>query len=398
MQAGIPLFDVADGEITQDHDVIARVIRGGHDDNCVIISSSQQGGRDPETGIGMPVTQKDVAERAGVTRSVVSHVMHGSGQTIRVNPETAARVRKAAEEMGYQPSALARSFRRQRTSQIGLLPGDGTPMLRFDDGTRYFASLMDGIVEGAFRHQYTLGLCPDLFGPSPESAMADGRFDGFIWYRTFPPVRNEWLKHFDVPIVVIHSKAAAFENRFPTVICDNEQGIRLALEHLASLGHRRISFAYDGQSSFTESFIRADAFLAHGRQMGLDVALVDVHVNGWKPGACYEHFIDYFDRRPLDTALIAHGEQYAIDAMEVAKSRGMRVPDDFSVIGFDSTRYCEYQAPPLTAISQPLVSIGNLAVDLLIQWIDGKKPDPLENVLPCGLDIRGSTGPAARRV
>ncbi len=139
----------------------------------------------------MPVTQKDVAARSGVTRSVVSHVMHGVGDTIRVNPETAARVRQVAEEMGYQASMLARNFRRQKTMQIGLLHGDGFPMLKFDGDSRYFASLMDGIVQGSFANGYTLGLCPDLFGQTPERAMADGRFDGFIWYSTFPSERNE---------------------------------------------------------------------------------------------------------------------------------------------------------------------------------------------------------------
>jgi len=74
----------------------------------------------------------------------------------------------------------------------------------------------------------------------------------------------------------------------------------------------------------------------------------------------------------------------------------MRIPEDFSVVGFDSTSFCDYQTPPLTAISQPLPAMGELAVDLLVQLIDGKKPDPLEHMLPCGLDVRCSTGPAPR--
>ena len=138
--------------------------------------------------------------------------MHGSGATIRVNPATAERVRKVAEEMGYQPSALARSFRRQKTSQIGMLPGDGTPMLRFDDTTRYFASLMDAYHRrgGIQAPVHTRVVSGSVRPFARKCDGSDGRFDGFIWYRTFPLVRNEWLKQFEAPIVVIHSKAAAF--------------------------------------------------------------------------------------------------------------------------------------------------------------------------------------------
>ena len=343
----------------------------------------------------MATTQKDVAARAGVSRGIVSKVMHGGGLTIRVNPQTAERVRQVASELGYQPSALARNFRRQRTGQIGLMHGDGYSMFKFESGSRYFASLMDGIVHGAFKHRYTLGLCPDLFGPSPESAMSDGRFDGFIWYRSFPSAKNEErLKRCSAPIVFVHSRAAAWDDRFPTVICDNDQGIRLALEHLATLGHRRIAFAYEGAASFTESVIRSDAFLSHGARMGLEVHTIDGHVDAFGNRAQYAGIRNYLAQNQRATAIIAQNEQYAVDIMGLAKESGLGVPNDLSVVGFDSTAFCDHQTPPLTAISQPLHLIGETAVDLLVQWIEGHIPDPLERLLPCGLDVRGSTGPA----
>ncbi len=342
----------------------------------------------------MAVTQKDVADKAGVTRAVVSKVMHGGGGTIRVNPETADRVRKVAIMLGYQPNAFARNFRSQRTRQIGLLHGDGFPMLKFDGVTNYFASLMDGIVEGAFKHGYTLGLCPDLFGPTPESALGDGRFDGFIWYSTYPSEANfERLRGCESPIVLIHSRAATFGNRVPTVICDNDQGIRLALEHLADLGHRRVSFLYDGFDTFTESRIRCDAFLSNCRRMGLDSKLVDAHEAPCGTRQRLAGLGAYFANCPNETALIAHSDEYGVDAMRIAEGAGLRVPQDFSVVGFDSTSACNYQTPPLTAVAQPLVQIGEVAVDLLVEFMEGRLPDPPERVLPCRLDVRGSTGP-----
>ena len=79
--------------------------------------------------------------------------------------------------------------------------------------------------------------------------------------------------------------------------------------------------------------------------------------------------------------------------MRVAKEAGMSIPDDFSVIGFDSTSYCNYQNPPLTAIYQPLPAMGEFAVDILVDLIEGNRPDSIENLLPCRLDVRGSTAP-----
>ncbi len=199
--------------------------------------------------------------------------------------------------------------------------------------------------------------------------------------------------------MILHSTAETFGNRFPTVICDNELGIRLALEHLASLGHRRISFAFDRDFLYSEAALRRDAFLKVGREMGLELALVDVRADGEgfrSPMRSISGLPGYFASKPKETALIAHGEFYAVEAMEAAKASGLRVPEDFSVVGFDSTAYCNCTCPQLTAISQPLVDMGEMAVNLLVQWINGNKPDPLEHVLPCGLDVRSSTARAPK--
>lgn len=336
----------------------------------------------------MAVTQKDVAELAGVTRGVVSHVLHGGQGTIRVSEETAARVRRIAEEMGYQPNAYARNFRQRRTGMVGVLHGFGFPRLRFDDGSRYFAALMDGVIDGAFARGYTVGMCPQLYGPSQASAMADGRFDGFIWYSTNPsPENEERIRRSSSPLVLIHTQAAEYDNKFPTVLCDNAQGMRLGLEHLAEWGHRRVAYLYEGDTAFRESGIRRDAFLRIGKEMDLETRVVDVLPNS----AGLDAFIQSDIR---ETAIIAQGEQLAVDAMTLAQRRGIRVPEDLSVVGFDSTVFCEAQTPRLTAIAQPLVAIGCRAAEILADLIEGRFEGPVETVLPCGFDIRSSTGPA----
>ena len=337
----------------------------------------------------MAVTQKDVAQRAGVTRSVVSRVLHGGADTVRVSPETAERVRRVAAEMGYLTDP-SRVVREPRTGMIGILQGDGLERLRFS-ANAYIASLMDGIVDGAFTHGYTVGLCPELLGANPDGAMADGRFDGFVWYSTFgTQAIEEYIKRCASPVVLLHADAKTFDNRFPTVICDNDTGIRLAVDHLAELGHQYIGFIFDGRLRNSESAERGELLFEAAQERGIEVEFIDLG-----PG---EAALDaYFRKGPRETAIVGHSEAYAADAMNAARRHGFRVPEDISFVGFDSTAFCNYQSPALTAISQPLEEMGITAVDLLVDLIDGTAPANIETVLPCGFDVRASTAPPPLR-
>ncbi len=336
----------------------------------------------------MRPTQKDVAAKAGVTRAVVSRVLHGGASTVRVGEATAARVRAAAQELGYHPNVSARNLKRRRTGMIGVLHGDGFPRMRLNGGPRYFAALMDGIVEGAFELGYTVGLCPQLFSQTPEDAMADGRFDGLVWYSTWPSEANiARLRSCSVPIAIVHSHARDFDGRFPTAICDNAGGIRLALEHLAELGHRRVAYAYDAEFLFGEARLRRDAFLEIAPTLGMLPSLIDVR--GDRSG-----LRDYLALPPAHSAIVAQNEDLAASIVRGLQAHGVAVPTEVSVVGFDSTDFCDLVSPRLTAISQPLSSLGRRAVQMLSETIDGGRPTPFENVFPCGLDVRASTSRA----
>ena len=356
----------------------------------VLSTNSSTQGDGEKTDTAPAVTQERVAQTAGVTRSVVSRVLHGGADTVRVSPETAERVRRVAAEMGYLAQAPAREVRERRTGMIGVLQGDGLARLRFA-GNAYIAALMDGIIDGATAHGYAVGICPQLLGANPDGAMADGRFDGFVWYSTFASnATEEYIKRCAAPIVLLHADAQTFDNRIPTVICDNDKGIQLAVDHLAELGHRRLGFVFDGRLRNSESAERGELLFSHAEERGLEVAFIDIG-----PGA--KALDAYFQDGPQETAIIAHSDDYAADLMNAARRHGLRVPEDVSVVGFDSTAFCDVQSPPLTAISQPLEAMGAKAVDLLVDMIDGKPPARIETVLPCGFDVRASTGPPPAR-
>ena len=334
----------------------------------------------------MAVTIKDIAARAGVTPTVVSHVLHNKAAGIRVSEATAVRVRQAAEDLHYRVNVLARNLRERSTKMIGVLHGVPGTQPRFNAGSRYFAALMDGIVDRAFSLGYSVSLCPQLYSDRPELAMADGRFDGFICYNS-AWANVEMINKCELPVVVVHAKANDFTPHRPSVICDNEQGIDLAGSHQESLGHRHIGFAISEFARVAEGKMREEAFYKALLQRQMETSerecllLVKDHSS-----------IDEFLKRKLrPTAVIAWSDGCAAEIIERADALGLKLPDDLSLVGFDSTSFCRELRPQLTSISQPLVDMGQTAVDLLVQSILGEAIAPPTVIHPCGVDIRGST-------
>ncbi len=334
----------------------------------------------------MPVTLRDVAAKAGVTPTVVSHVLHQRASTVRVSPATAERIRNAAVEMGYRLNVHARNFRTQKTQMIAVVHGMGFDRPIFGRESRYFGCLMDGIIESAFSHGYSVTLCPQLLGDNPADAMSDGRFDGLIWYNTIESVQNEMmLERCRVPLVLIHSERDDYNGRFSTVIADNRQGIGMALDYLREQGHRDIAFAVEGDFPNRESNSRRWHFENEAARRDINSASV---VELGKDLTISEYLLNPRSH----TAVIAYNEGLASWILNHARDLGVNIPEELSVMGFDSTPFCDELRPRLTSISQPLESLGQLAVDALIRRIDAPDEPCSHLVLPCGLDVRDSVG------
>lgn len=338
----------------------------------------------------MAVTLRDVAARAGVSPVVCSRVLHHKAMSIRVSEATAERVRKAASELGYRVNVSARNFRMQKSMMIGIAHGAGFGRPLFNAGSRYFCALMDGMIEGAFAHDYSISLCPLLLNEVPEDAMSDGRFDGLVWYSNVPSKDNrDTLMNCSSPVVAIHSNAAYFDNKFPTVLCDNYQAIGLSVEHLARLGHKRIGFGVDTMHGTTETHARYAAYLDHMRRLGLEPDEMPIEID---PENALD---DYLKAGPRHTAVVTNNDFVGSEFIKKAELYGVRVPQDLSVVGFDSTTFCDELRPRMTSVNQPLYAIGELAIHKLVKLIDGNFSGPMETVLPCGFDVRASTAPLA---
>lgn len=334
---------------------------------------------------------RDVAARAGVSATVVSKVLSGACAGIRVSEATAQRVRYVAEELGYRLNVTAKQFRWRQTLMIGVIHGMGFARPRLQGDSQYFAALMDGLIDGAFHHGYSVALCPKLFGDSPEDAMTDGRFDGLVWYSICPSDDNQkLLERRSVPLVVIHAPVDTVLSSSPGVMCDNDQGVALAVDHLVELGHRRIAFVGETKDGYGELGIRQQAFFRHMQRHGFDVS--EHHVAFIQEGKVE----GLFDSESPFTAAVAVHDGVAALVLAEAERRGVRVPEELSVVGFDSTPFCLCLRPHLTSVSQPLAIMGRRAVDMLVQSIRDETPDPYALVLPCGLDVRDSTMSVAK--
>jgi LacI family transcriptional regulator len=191
-----------------------------------------------------------------------------------------------------------------------------------------------------------------------------------------------------IPIVALNARSPEIPSEAVFVGCDNEGGIFQAVDHLVGLGHRHIAFLNENTEHDTpDCEARREGFrtrmLYHGQPYGPENEL------GWS--WFMPEFSDWWDTHPKTTAIIGWSERCAAQLLGCAKEKGVRVPQELSVVGFDSTPYSEIVSPRLTSVSQPIIEMARTAGETLMQMIAGDRPETSAIVLPCGFDLRDST-------
>ena len=334
----------------------------------------------------MSVTIRDVALAAGVSPMAVSKVLHGRGSNVRVSLEKAEFIKKVAHELNYTPNNVARSLRGGKTKSMALVFDQFGPVAT---GSRYFGHLLDGMTRAAFAQGYAVTLCPELSLNSAYN-IGDGRFDGVIWGKY--QVQSEVIRaasQSGVKVVHLHVPPENPSSPDGTYLCcDNEQGLRLAITHLVELGHRRICFAQESLSARnTEAVIRQQMFLNICRSLELPVSESDVSF--WSYTGTESR--DWL-KSTRHTAVLLRTESLADPLYRHAAELGMNIPEDISVVGFDSTQYCDLLSPGLNSIYQPIEEMAFRAVKILIDLINGTTESGQYILFPCGFDLRSSTG------
>ncbi len=341
----------------------------------------------------MPITIKDIAKRTEVSHSTVSRALHGSPL---IAQDTSERIRQVARELGYLPSAAARSLKTNRSQALGVI------LSSVEDP--FFSEVLQGIEEVAQKACYSLFIAASQHDPEREQAivqaMSEHRVDGvIICSASFKSEQRRQFLTYGVPIVVVNNQAA--EDYRYSIYHDDVDGSRQITQHLLDLGHRRI--AYLGNSSSGRTTLdRLNGFKLAMNAAGKTVADKYIHeVAGGGPTdgiAGVEYFLSLAHR---PTALICYNDMMAIGVLKGLQAAGINVPDDFSVTGFDNIIFSAYTQPPLTTFNQPKRFIGAEAARLVLELLEmptgGDSVEPKVRMLKGQLLIRETTAKPANK-
>jgi LacI family transcriptional regulator len=328
-------------------------------------------------------TMREVAEKAQVSPTTVSHVINN---TRHVSEVVRSRVLAAMHELGYRPNALARSLRRGKTFTIGLiLPDSANP---------FFAEIGRYIEEAAFQSGYNVILCNTEGNYYREQIYVDllikKQVDGLIFVAAGDQSESlRSLLHEEILVVLIDRQVQGVE--VDVVLSDNLQGGYLATKHLLELGHTRIA-CVAGPSNVTPSSERVTGYRKALLEANLTLDDRLIMSGNFRVDSGHHIVNGLLDLPRPPTAVFASNDLMAIGAMRAVAQKGLHVPRDFSIVGFDDIELASYTTPSLTTVRQPKMEMGKNAVDLLINRINDGEHSPSLILLNNTLVKRDSTG------
>lgn len=342
------------------------------------------------------VTIRDVAKKSGFSATTVSLVLNDAPLARNIPVTTKDRIKSVAQELGYRPNIFARSLRNKRSQTIGVVVYDVTDS--------YCAQVLRGIDSGLYKSGY-LSLLTDVqndnarFKRSLEMLLLR-RVEALIVLANPQSLKIDLLRMFDtedVPTILI-GRTMRHES-FSSVMVNNEAGARLALKHLYELNHRRIAFI-KGPQRIEDSHQRWMGITKFAEEVGLKIDF-DLVVELKEISPSYElgHqlTLELLARQKRFTALLAFDDMTAFGAIRAMKTRGLDVPNDCSVIGFDDTPAAAYYCPSLSTICQQMELLGKTGVDIALRSIAARlqnKPiSPVCRSIEATLLARESTRP-----
>lgn len=337
------------------------------------------------------VTIRDVARLAEVHPGTVSRALNEETRAL-VNPETAERVLKAADELGYRPNRIARGLKTNRSHTIGVLIPDITNPL--------FPPILRGIEDRLDEAGYTALIVNTDNDPEREriylEAMGARQVDGFI--AATARLDRELLDELDgagVPLVLVNRSLE--DGSVPAVTVDDRRGIALAVEHVVELGHTRIGHVA-GPQNLSTGHRRQLSFIEAMQAAGLEVAEGQIKLGAYFTEEEGARACDQLlSAAPDVTAIVAGNDLMAIGCYDTLERRGLVCPDDISVVGFNDMPFVDRLRPPLTTIRLPHREIGQRAAGLLLEQLSGRVGAGREILLEPTLMVRGSTAaPRAR--
>jgi DNA-binding LacI/PurR family transcriptional regulator len=335
---------------------------------------AKNGGRRP--------TLEDVAAHAGVSRALVSIVMRG---VAGASAETRERVLAAAAEIGYQPDTRARLLASGNSRQIGVV---------FGMAGRFHAELLDGLYVAADKARYELIL--SAMTPTRDERVAAETLLGFRCEAVIllgPGLEGVPVLAARLPVTVVGWRVA--DPSVDVVRTSDDEGMRLAVDHLAGLGHREITYVDGGSGAIATA--RRRAYRAAMRRRGLDDGIQVIRGgDSLDAGVAAARLVLDGPRRP--TGVIGYNDDVAAGLLESLGSAGVRVPRDMSIVGWDDSPLARLPHLNLTTVQQNPVEMSRLAVERSVSRLRGEAVGEREIVLSPGLVVRTSTAAPVRHV
>lgn len=328
-------------------------------------------------------TMKQVAERAGVSVSTVSHVINN---TRVVSSDVRTRVQGIIDELRYIPSAVARSLKNDKTNTIGVLvPNSSNP---------YFAELIRWMEDTAFQLGYNMILCNAHGGGQKQTAylrlLMEKRIDGLVLVASgADDERDLMLRHEAVPIVQLERALPGLEADL--VLAGQEEGAYEATRHLIGLGHRTIA-CVSGPPGLPRARERVAGFMRAMDEAGLALPPGRILHDEFTSAGGHAAFVRLLDQPHPPSAVFVTSDLMALGGLCAAGRAGVRIPAELSVIGYDDIDGAGYTNPPLSTVAPPKREMARLAIEQLIERIKGSAA-PLRNTALAGtLVVRASTG------
>jgi len=329
----------------------------------------------------MAVTIKDVARAAGVSPSTVSRALSAPDL---VQPETRRRVQQAASDLGYHPNRAARGLITGRTGNIGLIVPDLT--------NPFFPGVVKGVQSRARESDFSVFLADTDEDPSAEAGLVRAlikQVDGIVLCS--PRMSEDELRPIagETPMVMLNRRVG----RIPSVTIDNADAIRQAVAHLVALGHRRVAYVAGPRTSWSNRE-RLRSLRPATSAAGLELVEVGNVAPQFSGGVAAADLV----LAAGVTAVIAYNDLVALGLLNRFTARGVPVPEEMSIVGFDDIVLSEMVHPALTTLAQPKEQTGRAGVDLLLQLMED--PDRVavtRRELPSQLMVRHSTGPAPQK-
>ena len=334
------------------------------------------------------VTLKTIAEHLNLTPGTVSAALNNSSAARSIPEHTKQRILEAARELNYRPNFFARSLRLQRTYTIGVIAEE--------IGDAYGSLIISGIEQHLRQNNFfflTVIHRHDKKLLQTYAQMLQSRgVEGFI------TVDTSITEQPALPTVAVagHQRVAGVTN----IVLDHKRAARMALQHLQGLGHEEIAFL-KGQPFSSDSQVRWDAIVEVAGELGVRIRpelVVQIEGTDSTPVIGYPVGKQLLARKKPFTAVFAYNDISALGAIWAFREAGLRVPEDVSVVGFDDIPGAAFADPALTTVRQPLLRMGQIAAQTLIERIEERGKYQPEIAIEPEFVARDSSGPAPGRL